>query len=238
MFFDVLWRADDQIAITVAGRVLPQASQLTGPQLRRKLRRELFKADPDGYAQRTRKAVETRSVGMTADPGGTASLFGCNLPADRAAAAFERVDALARVPRPPVTSATSTNSAPTCFSTCSTAEVAAVHRRGVIDLVVPWETAVGLAQSPVTWPDTVPFRPGSCGRSSRRSPNPMTGRNRAWCGSSASSAPTVSCYGTVATAVVPRAWRGSERVARAGSVIRCRSRRSRSIRAGDDPGPR
>ena len=96
VFFDVLWRADDEVAVAVVGRVLPQASELTGPQLRRKLRRELFKADPDGYAERTRKGVETRCVGTTASNDGTSTLFGVHLPVDRAAAAFERVDALAR----------------------------------------------------------------------------------------------------------------------------------------------
>jgi hypothetical protein len=75
--------------------VLPKAPTLTTSQLRDRLRRGVLRADPD-VARRIAKSVNDRHVVCTPDGEGTATLFGARLPAARAAAAFERVDAFAR----------------------------------------------------------------------------------------------------------------------------------------------
>ncbi len=96
IYFDVLRTAADAVAAQVATTVLPLAATLTATELRRKLRRALIAADPVGAGERTRRGIEGRYVGSTADTDGTASLYAIRLPAARVAAAYERIDAVAR----------------------------------------------------------------------------------------------------------------------------------------------
>jgi hypothetical protein len=80
----------------VVNLVLPAADGLTTGQLRARLRRLVITADPDAAARRQREALTRRRVEHGLDHDGTATLAGCQLPPDRAAAAAARLDALAR----------------------------------------------------------------------------------------------------------------------------------------------
>src|SRR5215475_12505601 len=84
-------------ARAIAAVVLPVAPSLTGPRLRAKLLRLVLAADPEAGGRRVEATVADRDVwlGPNGD-GGTATISAFNLPASRAAAAFERVDAIAR----------------------------------------------------------------------------------------------------------------------------------------------
>lgn len=152
VFFDVLAAVDDEIAAGIAAAVLPKAPELTTSQLRDRLRRAVLKADP-GVNRRIAKSIEDRYVACTPDGEGTASLLGVRLPAARAVAAFERVDAFARGRKRcgdhrsldqlradtflDLLDGTGIDAAPT-------------HRTGVIELTIDWATATGASDNPAT----------------------------------------------------------------------------------------
>ena len=122
------------------------AGEWTTTQLRERLRRAVLKADPEGAADRTAKKLTERYLGMTPDDDGTASLYGVLLPAARASAAFERVDAFARGIK--LTGDTRTLEqlrADTFLDLFEGVGIGAnpLQRAGVIELVVPWDTATG-----------------------------------------------------------------------------------------------
>jgi hypothetical protein len=79
----------------VAEAALECAKAMTSGQLRAKLAALIIAVDPDAARWRYRRAVRERRVvhGRTGE--GTAYLSGSDLPADRAAAAWERVNAIA-----------------------------------------------------------------------------------------------------------------------------------------------
>ncbi|HEX6469001.1 MAG TPA: DUF222 domain-containing protein [Streptosporangiaceae bacterium] len=80
----------------VVERILPDAPGLTTGQLAYRLRRLVIEVDPAAAGREYAESVARRKVARGSNPDGTAYLAGCNLPADRAAAADERLDALAR----------------------------------------------------------------------------------------------------------------------------------------------
>jgi hypothetical protein len=84
------------IARRLVEAVLPAAGGLTTGQLRARLRKWVITVDPDAASRRQREAVTGRRVEHGLDPDGTATLAGYHLPADRAATAAARIDALAR----------------------------------------------------------------------------------------------------------------------------------------------
>jgi hypothetical protein len=150
VFADVLALVDDSIAATIAGAVLPIAGDLTTSQLRDRLRRAVLKADP-GASARTAKSVADRHIGCQADREGTASLFGVRLPAARATAAFERVDAFARGRKRDGDRRTMDQlRADTFLDLLEGVGIGSspVHRSGVVELTVPWTTATGAANDP------------------------------------------------------------------------------------------
>jgi hypothetical protein len=150
VFADVLAPVDDTIAATIAAAVLPAAGDLTTSQLRDRLRRAVLKTDPDAAA-RTAKAVADRRVACQPDRDGTASLFGVRLPAVRATAAFERVDAYARGRKHDGDGRTMDQlRADTFLDLLQGVGIgtAPLHRAGVVELTVPWTTATGATNDP------------------------------------------------------------------------------------------
>jgi hypothetical protein len=87
---------DQATARAVAERLLPKAPGWTCATLREKLAYHLRRADPDTARDRYRRSVAERRLYKDLNGDGTAQLAGVNLPPDRAAAAFDRIDALAR----------------------------------------------------------------------------------------------------------------------------------------------
>lgn len=75
--------------------LVPGASGLTTGQLRARLLRLLHEVDPDHARRRYRRAVRERAVVGYLAPDGTATVTASGLPADEAAVACERLDALA-----------------------------------------------------------------------------------------------------------------------------------------------
>ena len=81
---------------TIAELALAEVDTMTTAQLRQLLRRLVVKVNPDAVRERRRKAVQDRDLEYREFANGTASLVGGFLDKDKAAAAFDYVDALAR----------------------------------------------------------------------------------------------------------------------------------------------
>jgi hypothetical protein len=96
VFTNELAEADQSQARAVAARVLPEVDRLTTAQLRETLRKLLLTVDPDAVRKRHDKAVADRRVEHDTYANGTAALAVTYLPKERAAAAWEHVDAIAR----------------------------------------------------------------------------------------------------------------------------------------------
>ncbi|WP_083929542.1 DUF222 domain-containing protein [Catelliglobosispora koreensis] len=101
VFADVLSSLDLSAARLVAAEVLPRAGGKTSGQLRDMLRRRALAADPAFTTARRKQAEAARCVQLHAADDGTAMLSAFGLDATRAAAAFSRVGAIARVRRVP-----------------------------------------------------------------------------------------------------------------------------------------
>lgn len=153
VFYDHLAAVDDGVATRIAAALLPVAAGLTTSQLRDRLRRAILKADPDAAAKRARRSEAERYVATEPDGDGTASLFGVRLPAGRTIAAFERVDAYARARRRDGDARTLDQLRADTFLDLLegiTIDTPPVHRAGVIELTVPWATAIAIADEPAT----------------------------------------------------------------------------------------
>jgi hypothetical protein len=96
VILDATRTLDDGLARQVAEQILPLAGGLTTGELRPRLRRLVITVDPDAAAKRQEQAVRDRRVECYPDPDGTATLLGTGLPAERAKAAANRIDQLAR----------------------------------------------------------------------------------------------------------------------------------------------
>ena len=92
---DQLLLLSDEQARAVVEKILPEAAGKTTGQLRYKLARLVITIDPDAARKRYRERVTHRQVWCGREEEGTLSLGGRHLPADRAAAAFDHLDALA-----------------------------------------------------------------------------------------------------------------------------------------------
>jgi hypothetical protein len=155
IFVDVLapcFADQPRLAGEIAAQVLPGAGQRSGPQLRQRLRRLLYRALPDAAERRVRASLADRDVHLIpADDGGTATLTGVHLPAARAAAAFERVDAIARACRASGDERTlSQLRAETFCDLLDGTGLAAspIARPGSIELTIPLATAIGAGTEP------------------------------------------------------------------------------------------
>src|SRR5215831_10256519 len=80
----------------VVDKVLKHAHRATSPQLRAILRRTLLKLDPDAVRTRYQACIRSRQLNHDTHSDGTASLIASWLPPDKAAAAYNHVDAIAR----------------------------------------------------------------------------------------------------------------------------------------------
>ncbi len=87
--------SDDQAAQVIAG-LLPVAAGLLVGALIDRIKRAAIAIDPGWAERRYRAAVKGRRVEGSRNDDGTANLHGLDLPVDRAAAAGDRIDALAR----------------------------------------------------------------------------------------------------------------------------------------------
>jgi hypothetical protein len=140
----------EALARRVAARVLPEASELTTGQLAYRLRKLVLEADPDAGHKRYADGVAERKVVRGVNPDGTAYLSGCNLPVERAAAADERLDALARAakqagdgrPMDLIRADIYLSMLDGTFDGPSP-----VHRRGVVELTADLPTLMGLADN-------------------------------------------------------------------------------------------
>jgi hypothetical protein len=80
----------------VAEAALEHASSQTTGQLGARIRKLVILLDPEGARTRYQEAIEDRRIISSANPDGTANLYGLNLPAHRAGAAMRRISRLAR----------------------------------------------------------------------------------------------------------------------------------------------
>ena len=95
---DELDLVEEPTARGIAEAVLAggEGRRCTTGQLRQRLRRLVAAVDPDAVRARHRKAVADRCVDHVEYANGTSTLAGFYLPTDRAAAAWEHIDAIAR----------------------------------------------------------------------------------------------------------------------------------------------
>ena len=96
MIVNELVGASREHARLVVDKVLTHAHRATTTQLKAILRRALLSLDPDAVKKRHQASVQSRRFDHDPDPCGTASLTASYLPPDKAAAAYDYVDAVAR----------------------------------------------------------------------------------------------------------------------------------------------
>jgi hypothetical protein len=96
VYVDQLCMLDDDLARAIATATLDKATVWTPSQLKDRLRYRAHRADPSLAKQRHARSVADRRVYVGLNNEGTAQLSGMNLPPDRAAAADNWIDRLAR----------------------------------------------------------------------------------------------------------------------------------------------
>jgi hypothetical protein len=97
---DELAEIDDVAqARAIVDRLLPELGRCTTAQLRVRIRRLILSVHPDKVRTRHTKTVAQRSVAHQEYANGTASLSGWYLSKDKAAAAWDHIDAIARATR-------------------------------------------------------------------------------------------------------------------------------------------
>ncbi len=92
---------DDREAQQVVSQVMERASTQTTGQLGARVRRLVLSVDPTSAQERYEKGMEGRRVELSANPDGTANLIAYSLPAERANAAYDRLDHLALAAKGP-----------------------------------------------------------------------------------------------------------------------------------------
>ena len=99
-FVDALAGVEDrELAQGIAVLLLRRAPRWTLPELRERLRYHIARKDPRGSRRRYRRRVADRNVSLRQGQDGTATISAYSLPPHRAAAAYDRVDRLARAAR-------------------------------------------------------------------------------------------------------------------------------------------
>ena len=96
VFSDGLACLDDVKAQEIAALLIEKAEELTPGQLREKVHYRVIKADPSLVRKRYDRCVTDRSLYNQPYADGTSHLSAVNLPPDKAAAAYSRVDRIAR----------------------------------------------------------------------------------------------------------------------------------------------
>jgi hypothetical protein len=151
VFSRELTGCDDDTARGIVARLLPDAARLTTGQLGARIRKLLATADPGAAKERYRDGLRRRGLRISADVDGTGQLNAWGLPADKAAAAGERIDAIARAAKCAGDSRSMDQLRADVLLGLLTGEhegPVPVHRRGVLELTVPLTTLIGLAEQP------------------------------------------------------------------------------------------
>lgn len=153
IFAEVLGVLDGEIARRVAAEVLPVASEKTTGQVRDRLQRRALAADPQHARRRRERGQAERRVILEAADDGTASLSAFGLIPTRAAAAYERVTAIAKAKK--LAGAVQTMDqlrADVLLDLLEGVDIGAspTARRGVVELTVGLETLAGLNSDPGT----------------------------------------------------------------------------------------
>ncbi|WP_267900917.1 HNH endonuclease signature motif containing protein [Actinomadura craniellae] len=141
----------EPFARRVAAQVLPQAPELTTGQLAYRLRRLVLETDPDAAKDNYILRVAERRVVAGTNPDGTAYLSGCSLPVGQAAAAYERVNAIARATKQSGDSRPMDQIRTDVYLGLLEGTwngPGPVHRRGVIELTADLPTLLNLADNP------------------------------------------------------------------------------------------
>jgi hypothetical protein len=99
VFSQSLAGLDEQAARRIADGLIDKAARLTAGQLRERLRYRVLKADPSLAKKRYQQCVADRRVYNQPYHDGTAELAGVNLPPQLAAAAYDRINRLAKAAR-------------------------------------------------------------------------------------------------------------------------------------------
>jgi len=137
------------VAQAVVEKILPEAPELTTGQIGARLRRLCVEMDPAEAKGRFENAVEGRRVVMQPTADGTADLLGLHLQPDRAAAAAERINTIARslnIAEEPRT--IDQIRADVYLDILEGVETGGVGKRGVVNVVTDLETLARLADHP------------------------------------------------------------------------------------------
>jgi hypothetical protein len=140
---------EETLGRRVAARVLPEAPELTTGQLAYRLRKLVMEADPASARERYEEGVAERKVVRGTNPDGTGYLAGCNLPVEQAAAADERLDALARAAKRAGDARPMDHIRADIYLALIAGTFegpAPVGRRGVVELTADLPTLMGLAE--------------------------------------------------------------------------------------------
>jgi hypothetical protein len=140
----------DGAARIVIERIIEDASGLTTGQLRARLRRLCIEADPEDAARSLEAAHTERRVVTQSRPDGTVDLLGIGLAPDRAAAAMERLNRIARSLRGPGEGRSMDQLRVDVF--CDLLDGTGHHaaRAGTVELTVDVATLIGLSENPGT----------------------------------------------------------------------------------------
>jgi hypothetical protein len=143
---------DDVLARQIANQGIDYCRlRRTTGQLRAFLRKLVLTEDPQAAARRHKDAVKERRVVTGTNPDATAFLSGCNLPPDRAMAAYERIDAFARARKQAGDHEGLDQLRANVFLGLldgTYAGPAPIHRRGVLEITVDLPTLLNLADNP------------------------------------------------------------------------------------------
>ncbi len=142
---------DEPTARRVIDQIIGAASGLTTGQIRARLQRLVIAVDPEAAKERAAEAVTGRHVESYLDSAGTATLAGVGLPADRAAAAAERLSAIARTAKAGGDGRSLDQLRADTFLELLEGSFAGplpAPRRGVVELTVPLATLMRLSEAP------------------------------------------------------------------------------------------
>jgi len=151
VFVSELSAVDDPVARGIVDRLLPVAAGLTTGQLGARIRKLVTTVDPEQAQARYEIGVAGRRVECQMASDGTATVSGWGLPADRAASASERVDALAKAAKCAGDPRSMDQLRADTFLSLLNGDYdgpAPVYRRGVVELTVPLATLLGLSDGP------------------------------------------------------------------------------------------
>jgi hypothetical protein len=144
-----LTSCDQETARAVAAHILSYAASHTTGQIGARLRRLVITTDPNEADRRYREGLEERRVWLEANVDGTANLYACNLPTDRACAAMRRINQTMRSAHQKEDERTSDQHRADVLLDliCGTENGSGSSRAGV-DITVDLTTLIGLNETP------------------------------------------------------------------------------------------